>query len=178
MRQDVESLIAKLHPLERKVLPYLSQYSTLHELVGVSGLQEVEVMRALQWLQNKALVIISEEIQEVVELDSNGKIYATQGLPEKQFLKALEHSSGPVPVSVIQKNSGLDQNEITVCIGLLKRRNLITIQKDENELVVTVTDQGRMFFHKETNEEKFLKSLETARDKKELSSVEQIVLEE
>lgn len=178
MRQDVQTLIAKLHPLERKVLPYLSQYSTLHELVGVSGLQEVEVMRALQWLQNKSLVIITEKIQEVVELDTNGKLYATEGLPEKRFLKALEHSSGPVPVSVLQKNFGLDKNEVTVCIGLLKRRNLITLQKEGNELVVTVTDQGRMLFHKETDEEKFLKSLEIARDKTELSVTEHALLKE
>ena len=178
MNQAIEALIAKLHPLERKVLPYLDKLTTLHELVIASGLQEVEVMRALQWLQNKGIVLITQTIQEVVELDANGKLYAEKGLPEKQFLKSLESVSVPISIFDVQKNSCLDQNEITICIGLLRKRNAITLKKEGNEILVHATAEGQLLFKKQTKEEAFLHSLEFPRDMKELSPEEKIIFTE
>ena len=168
---NAKQLIAKLHPLERKVLPYTAQISAFHELVSVSGLQEVEVMRALQWLQNKALLVLKETIQEIVELDKNGSLYLEKGLPEKRFLKALEGASA-IPVSAVQKNSGLDQNEMTICMGLLKRRNAVTLTKEGNDLLVSLTPEGQHLFKKPTEEELFLQSLALPRDIKEISPAE------
>ncbi len=178
MTAAVAQLIAKLHPLERKVLPTLEKCSAFHEIVGVTGLQEVEVMRALQWLQNKELVILSEEIQEVVSLDKNGQLYKEKGLPEKRFLKALEGATVALPLTQVQQNSALDQNEMTICMGLLKRRNLIAIKKEGNELLVLLTEEGKRAFHQKTDEEKFLDSLEYPRDVRDISQQEQVVLKE
>ena len=116
MTVNIAQLIAKLHPLERKVLPALQKSSAFHEIVGVTGLQEVEVMRALQWLQNKELVTLTEEIQEVVSLDKNGQLYKEKGLPEKRFLKTLEGSTTALPITHVQQNCDLDENERTICI--------------------------------------------------------------
>lgn len=178
MRIDIENLIAKLHPLERKVLPALEKATAFHEIVSITGLQEVEVMRALQWLQNKNVLKITEEIREVVELDKNGTLYLERGLPEKQFLRALEGATVSLSFDQIQKNSGLDQNEMTLCIGLLKKRNLISIKKEGKELVVSLTDDGKKLFHKETDEEKFLKSLQFARDIRDITAQEKPLLQE
>jgi len=54
----------------------------LSDLVKESKMQEVEVMRALQWLQNKGILKINTEVKEVVMLDSNGKDYSEKSLPE------------------------------------------------------------------------------------------------
>ena len=178
MTVNIAQLIAKLHPLERKVLPTLQKSSAFHEIVGVTGLQEVEVMRALQWLQNKELVTLSEEIQEVVSLDKNGQLYKEKSLPEKRFLKALEGATVALPLAHVQQNSDLNQNEMTICMGLLKRRNLIAIKKEGNELLILLTEEGKHALHQKTDEEKFLASLEYPRDVRDVSAQEQPVLKE
>jgi phenylalanyl-tRNA synthetase alpha chain len=177
MSNEAKKLIAKLHPLERKVLPYTAQISSFHELVSVTGLQEVEVMRALQWLQNKGLLVLKETIQEIVELDKNGRLYLEKGLPEKRFLKALEGAAA-IPVSAVQQNSGLDQNEMTICMGLLKRRNAITLKKEGNELLVSMTSEGQYIFKKPTEEELFLQSLAMPRDVTDISPAEKKIFAE
>ena len=53
-------MIEKLHPLERKLLPFLVEGITFSELITKSSMKDVEVMRALQWLSNKELVKLSE----------------------------------------------------------------------------------------------------------------------
>jgi len=176
MRRDVADIIAKLHPLERKVLPVLEKASSLHEIVSVSGMSEVEVVRALQWLQGKGALQVKEEIQELVELDENGKIYAEKGLPEKRFLKALE--GGSATVAKVQENSGLDKDEITVCLGLLKRRNAIDMKKEKDGLVISLTDCGSALFKKHTEEEKFLQSVDVPRETGSLSESENKIYED
>ena len=80
---DIDKTIKTLHPLERKVLPILDKYTSLTDIEKETKLQEVEVMRALQWLQNKEILKIKGESKEVVNLDKNGKIYLRKGLPER-----------------------------------------------------------------------------------------------
>lgn len=176
MRKDVAEIITKLHPLERRVLPVLGKASAFHEIVGMTGLQEVEVMRALQWLQNKGVLQLDEEIKELVELDENGKQYVEKGLPEKRFLKALEGATGGIPLTKIQEQSGLDKDEMTVSLGLLKKRDAVTIKKEANDLVVSLTSEGNALIAKETAEERFLRSLHYSRDIGSLSSEEKNIL--
>jgi phenylalanyl-tRNA synthetase alpha chain len=170
---DAENIIAKLHPLERKVLPYLNKIFTLHELSSITGLQEVEVMRALQWLQNKNCISIKEALQEIIELDANGKLYKEKGMPEKRFLMVVEAS--PIPLSFIQNNSGLDQNEVTICLGLLKKKNYINIQK-EKEIVVSITDAGKQYLAKKSQEEKIIDML--PKESKDFTADQQAVVKE
>ena len=86
---DLPALISKLHPLERKVLPALKSATELAEIVKVSRMQEIEVMRALQWLENKEILKISTVSKKVVLLEKNGQKYQKEGLPEKKFLKVF-----------------------------------------------------------------------------------------
>ena len=90
---DLKKLINTLHPLERRVLPFLDKYSYLNDLVNITGLKEVEVMRALQWLQNKNIIKLSEESKEVINIDENGRKYIKEGLPEIKLLKVLKIST-------------------------------------------------------------------------------------
>ena len=70
---NVKATIAKLSPLERRVIPLLSNLSSFDDIVTKSGLQEVEVMRALQWLQNKKIILLKEDKKEVIDLGKNGR---------------------------------------------------------------------------------------------------------
>jgi len=147
-------LFETLHPLERKVLPLLAKKQLSNELVELSGLKDVEVIRALQWMANKKLVTIEDVEEDSVVLDKNGLKYVKDGLPERQFLRILADKE--LRLSEIQKKSNLDQQEISICIGLLKRKASLDVRK-EDELVIKLNDNGKKLLAKDFLEEQFLK---------------------
>jgi phenylalanyl-tRNA synthetase alpha chain len=152
---DIKKLIDTLHPLERKVLPVLDSYKTLPEIVTATGLKEVEVMRALQWLENKKVVKISTELKEVVSLDKNGQKYIKNGLPERLFINALK--TRELSISRIEKLTKLSKDELNSCLGILRKKAMVIIIKNK-ELRVKLTAEGLKWLKKEFLEETFLKN--------------------
>jgi phenylalanyl-tRNA synthetase alpha chain len=150
----MESMIAKLHPLERTVLPVLSKETELSAIVKKSKLQEIEVMRALQWLENKNVLKINTEKKKVVLLDKNGQLYQKSGLPERKLLESLTNDF--IELSKIAKKTKLSTEEINACIGVLKRKLGIDIQKDK-ELMLKLGPQGAKLIKEGSFEEQFLK---------------------
>ncbi|MBD3304212.1 phenylalanine--tRNA ligase subunit alpha [Candidatus Woesearchaeota archaeon] len=150
---DVKKLAEKLHPLERRVLPVLGKFRTLPQIASATGLKDVEVMRALQWLQNKKAVQIDTELKEVVTLDKNGEKYLEGKLPERRFIDKVKDKE--IAVSRLEKN-GLTKEELNTCLGTLRKKAMILIIKNK-DLRVKLTDQGRKFLSKEFPEEDFLK---------------------
>ena len=146
-------LIAKLHPLERKVLPVLKIQNELSKIVLESGLQEIEVLRALQWLENKDVLKINSLKKNLVVLESNGLKYKKNGLPERAFLKVLNDNYQSA--EGMAKKANLSNDELSVCLGQLKRKVAIEITKDK-ELMVKLTNQGKKLQQEVTLEEKFL----------------------
>ncbi|MBU1030536.1 MAG: phenylalanine--tRNA ligase subunit alpha [Nanoarchaeota archaeon] len=150
---NINTIIKKLHPLEIKTLSHLKKEILFSELQKNTGLKEVEITRAIQWLGNKNIITIDEEIKELIELDKNGVKYKKEGLPEKRFLKATRSKN---KISEIKKEAKLEDEEINICIGSLKKKAAIAITK-EQELIITLTEQGKKLLEKEFLEEQFLK---------------------
>ncbi|PIN76270.1 phenylalanine--tRNA ligase subunit alpha [Candidatus Woesearchaeota archaeon CG10_big_fil_rev_8_21_14_0_10_36_11] len=150
---DLQKLSLKLHPLERQVLPVLTKETELGAITKKSGLQEIEVMRALQWLENKEIVSVHTEKKKVVQLDRNGIKYKREGLPEKAFLAVL--SDEFKGLNVITKKSKLSREEVNACIGLLKRKVAIEVQNGD-VLSVKITNQGKKLIGMPSFEEQFL----------------------
>ncbi len=171
---DLKSLISKLHPLERAVLPALKTAADLDALIKVTKLQEVEVTRALQWLENKQVLKIYTEKKKVVLLDENGLKYKRQGLPEKAFLKVL--TAEFQPLSQIAKKAQLNPEEMNACIGVLKRKVAIETAK-EKELMVKLGPQGLKVLREGTLEEKFL-AQQFPLDADKVTDINKLALEE
>jgi len=150
---DIKKIIQTLHPLERKVLPVLDKLSSVKEITKTTGLQEVEVMRALQWMQNKDIIVLKEELKELVDLDENGLKYKNNGLPEKNFLGEVKNESS---LDAIQKRSHLSKQELSISLGILKSKAAISIKKDK-EIKIKITPQGKKLLDKGFPEEEFLK---------------------
>lgn len=150
---DVDKLILKLHPFERAVLPVLLEEKDFQQIVKKSKLQEIEVMRALQWLENKALLTISSTTKKLISLDKNGILYLKEGLPEKSFLNSL--SDEFKGLNVITKKSKLSREEVNACIGLLRKKNAIEVAKGEN-LQIKITEVGKKLREQKSPEELFL----------------------
>ncbi|MBN2459400.1 phenylalanine--tRNA ligase subunit alpha [Candidatus Woesearchaeota archaeon] len=154
MANDIKELVSKLHPLERKIMPLLRQSSVFSELVKKSGLKDIEVMRALQWLQSKEVLKIKEDVKEAITLGENGKKALEKGLPEKLFLESIKHK--PRHMDDIEKETGLSRQEVNACIGLLKGKAAININAQR---VISITNQGAAVLEKEGLEEALLKRI-------------------
>lgn len=124
--KEVMEIIETLHPLERKVIPYLSKNDSLDELEKASKLKQVEIMRALQWLENKKVLEIISSSKEFVTLDDNGINYIEKGLPEYRFIESVKRGASSIPEIIKQ---GLEKQEVNVCIGMLKKQRLINFEK-------------------------------------------------
>lgn len=147
----IEALIKKLHPLERKVLPLLKNNKQLHSLVKESNLKQVEVIRALQWLENKKIIITKKTTTKIINLDKNGILYLKESLPERKFLEAIKE---PLTLKEIQKKTKLDKNELNVSLGILKKRFAIKINR-----TISITKKGIELLNKGFPEERLLRSL-------------------
>ena len=150
---DLQNLISKLHPLERAIIPVLKEHTELAEIIRASGLTEVEVVRAVQWLENKKILTSIAERRKIVSLKKNGQYYQKTGLPEKKFLLVLDDSFKGL--NVIAKKSRLTREEINACLGLLKNRQAIEI-KTGRQLQIKITEQGKNLLQTKMPEEKFL----------------------
>lgn len=152
---DVDNIIIKLHSFERKAFPKVKDGISISELALKSGLKEIEATRAIQWLYNKKLLTIKETAKELIFLDENGRTYAKNGLPERRFLIAANNSSD---IKKIKKESKIEDDEVNICIGALKKKAAIDIEKGE-DLIVNITAHGKKLLEKEFLEENFLKKM-------------------
>ena len=152
---DIKQLLASLHPLERKALPHLKEGISLKELEKTSGLKEIEAMRALQWMENKGILKISQELKEVINLDKNGLDYKEKGLPERRFLEQINGKKEAKVSDIV-----IPKDELNIAIGALRKKAAINLRKDEcGNLMASITEQGKALIQKESFEELFLKKL-------------------
>lgn len=151
---EIDKILAALHPLERRVLPFLDKVNSLEGLVKETGLKEVEVMRALQWLQNKNIVVLKEELREQIEVGKNGVEYLKKGLPEARLLKVIKLNA--VGLEDARKKSGLSKDEFNIALGVLQKRAAIFITKGDG-LKIKLLDSGKRLLERGFLEEIFLK---------------------
>ena len=150
---EIKKLAESLNPVERRVVKVLDNFKSFDGITKVTGLKDVEVMRALQWLQNKNVVKIKETQKELVSLDENGLKYLKYGLPERIFLENLEE---PISISELGKKTKLSNEELAISLGVLKSKAAIDIKKDK-EVIVAITEHGKQLLKKVFIEEQFLK---------------------
>lgn len=150
---DENRILESLTDYERKILPLLGKPISFEDIVSATELKEIEAMRGIQWLDNKHLVKIEKTVDEEVTLDSNGKRYAKQGLPERKMLEALSRSD--LTIKDVMSKTGLDKEELNASIGMLKKKAAITLNKG----LISITDLGKKLLSKKAPEEIFIEKL-------------------
>ena len=124
---DSGKLIESLHVFERKVLEVLARVSSLKDIARESGLDEISAMRGLQWLSNKKVVTLKDDLKEVVSLGKNGKEYVNSGLPEKKLLEVIGDYFADAD-SLFEK-AEIKDDEKNICIGLLKKNSCVLMTR-------------------------------------------------
>lgn len=150
---EMRKLAIGLHALERRVLPVLYQYATLSSIITATGLKEVEVLRALQWLEIKKLITITTEQKETITLGQNGTTYSKKGLPEKIVMLALKLRD--TPIAKLTEKTSLTKEEVNIAIGVLRTKRAVLLLS-EKELKAHLTKEGETLLEKGMPEEQFL----------------------
>ena len=149
---NIQNLVDSLNRLEIQIFPQIKENISLKELAKKTNLQEVQVDKALQDLENKNLIIINKLETKLIK---KGELNYDK-LPERTFLEKIKDKQ--LSLQEIQKQSKLSQQEINASLGLLRKNNLIeTI--NEKILQIRITEQGKNYLNKESPEEQFLKQL-------------------
>ncbi|MFZ1024392.1 MAG: phenylalanine--tRNA ligase subunit alpha [Thermoplasmata archaeon] len=94
------------------------------EIAARASLTLDAVRGSLQRLKSKRLAVVEEESTEQPRLTVRGKDVLARGLPERRFLRAILERGGALsPDEVAQL--GLNDEERSAAIGILRRRNLL-----------------------------------------------------
>jgi phenylalanyl-tRNA synthetase alpha chain len=144
-----------LQKIEFFVLSVLDSKKTVAQIENETGLEHIKCMRAGQWLENKGLLSITSDERETILLGKNGEQYKIQGLPERQILSILTDKKR-VSKSELEQKHGLNHGEIQSSIGFLKSRQLITIEKKENDLMLVLAEEPQKNHETTFLEEQFL----------------------
>ncbi len=126
MEKEIEKIIESLNTNEKKVLDNIKE-ERIENIVKKTNLDKTSVLRALEYLENKKIVILEHLKIKIVDLGINGLIYKKKGLPERRLSeKILEKKI--LNLNEINKELDLSEEEIKASIGALKNKALIEIK--------------------------------------------------
>lgn len=155
----MEDIIDKLSPIERKIIPYLKE--DFDKIKEKTGLDEVSVLRALKFLENKEILKIKKDTKQIIELNTNGIYYKKNHLPERRLLIFIEENNH-IKLEEAQKKCKLSENEFKVSLGVLKKKALIDLTNGKISINATKEE-----ISKKSLEEKLLEILPIEVDKLE-----------
>ena len=77
-KEPKNEIIESLSINERIILPFLKEKSVL-DVISNAGLEEVAVLRALEYLSNKKILTLKTSSKKLVDLGVNGVLYKQKG---------------------------------------------------------------------------------------------------
>jgi len=152
MSEQIKKLVESLSPNERKILPHI-QNNKIDDICKKSNLDKTTVLRFLEYLQSKKILVISYEKKKIVEIGVNGALYKKKGLPERRLLNLLDEKR-ILPLNEAKEQSGLSDEEFKASLGVLKKKAMIELK---NQKVILNTNKSEI--SKKTLEELFIEKL-------------------
>jgi phenylalanyl-tRNA synthetase alpha chain len=150
--QNIQEMLESLSINERKILPYLNE-KDIGKISKKAGIDEVAVLRALEFLSNKKIIELNIKAEKIIDLGINGILYKQKGLPERRLINLIADKQR-LSLEEAKKQSGLSENEFKAALGALKKRALITTNSEG-----IVFSGSKEEIARKTLEEQFLESL-------------------
>ena len=119
----MDQLIASLSPIERTIIPYLPNTKTVSEVAKKAEIQEIQALRACQFLSNKDVLTLEQTTSEETTHTRRGEEALKNGFPEERFYNAIPDDGITLPQLI--KQTKLEQQEANISIGALKKQKAI-----------------------------------------------------
>ena len=150
--ENREEIIESLSLNERKILPLLSE-KDIAKIAKKTELDEVAVMRALEFLSNKNILILTITQKKIVEVGVNGALYRQKGLPERRLITLIADKK-VLSLEEAKKSSELNDNEFQAALGALKKKAMLSVTNGNLQFTGTKEEISR-----KSLEEQFLELL-------------------
>jgi phenylalanyl-tRNA synthetase alpha chain len=133
---DNEKLIVEgLSPMERAVLPRLKKdFVDGDKVAEETSMDKTTVLRAVRLLEGKGLVEVELRDERRVDLGVLGLNYLKRELPERVLLNSLVER-GEVLIGELKNVTGLNDNEVKVGMGVLKKKMLVDVEKGKLKFI-------------------------------------------
>ncbi|HIK00870.1 TPA: phenylalanine--tRNA ligase subunit alpha [archaeon] len=151
-----------LHPLEIKVIEGLKKLGgkgSASVVAETAGIEKIQAERFGYSLSQKGLVVLEKKVTEKPKLTEFGKKYLKEGLPEKKIASVLK--SGPQTLNELIETTGLSQQEIEACFGILKKNGWAVIRKGDLGIELELTEIGKLESKEKSDLENALEEINT-----------------
>jgi phenylalanyl-tRNA synthetase alpha chain len=134
-----------LSQAEASVLGFLAKSKKrayVRELVDALGLDQATIFGASTSLSERNLASIHESEEKYVKLTEEGIKCSNSGLPERVVVSYLvEKKGGMAEFQSIKNELYLTEEDASIALGWLKRKNWVTITKDAGKLFLKSTSK-------------------------------------
>jgi phenylalanyl-tRNA synthetase alpha chain len=132
--------LAELHRLERQLLLALrdGKKASIGEIEEETKLPQASIARASLWLSSKGYLEIEEARRTLIELDSEGKKFLEEGLPERVLVEAIFRKRGRVSLDCASTLTGPDKGEFNIALGWGRRKNWLQVSREDGGTYLVV----------------------------------------
>lgn len=138
----LKNIVYSLNNLERKILPYLLNTTNIEIISEKFNIEKEEIQKGILFLESKNLVEICKNEISYIQLDKFGIKFLKSNLPEILLIENLENSKKKI------SEISLDKETIFSAIGILKRNNIIKIEKNDSLLTLSLNPNYKIFKNK------------------------------
>jgi phenylalanyl-tRNA synthetase alpha chain len=132
--------MVELRIQERRLLSalgFLGGKASVERLVAICGIPDSAVMRTALTLQEKNLVTIYAEHQNVIKLTAEGEQYAKDRLPERKLVEATAALGGAADLKKVAQLAGIKQQFIQIALGWAIRKKWALYTSNDNTIHIT-----------------------------------------
>lgn len=123
--------MAELRINERKTLLALKELggrASVEDIARKSGLAHSAIMRSALVLSSESIVMIHEKKRSVASLNSEGKEYAENGLPERRIIRCLRRLGGEAEIERLAEEAKMNPELVPIALGWLKSKGWAEIK--------------------------------------------------
>ncbi len=113
--------------------------ASVEQLISVCGFPDAAVMRSALTLQEKSLLTIHADTQNIIKLTAEGKTYAKQGLPERKLILTVAAMGGSADLQKAAQKAGLQQQFVQIALGWAIRKKWAVYSSQNNTLTISET---------------------------------------
>ncbi len=140
LRAQEQQLLTALEALGGK--------ASVDQLIDACGLPDTAVMRLGLTLQEKNLISIHAQHQNVIKLTAEGEQYTKNGLPERNLILSVAKLGGTSDLKKAAKDAGIESQFIQISLGWAIRKKWVLYTSSDNTVRISES-----FLHQASIEE-------------------------
>ena len=113
--------------------------ASVEQLIDACGFPDTAVMRTGLTLQEKNLITIHAEYQNVIKLTGEGEAYAKKGLPERKLIHAVAQLGGSADFKVAAQQAKIEPQFMQIALGWTIRKKWALYMSSDNTIRIVET---------------------------------------